>query len=125
MEVASDGLSDVLSPGILITGRVGLSYKEIQALNFGAYVQAYVPATIKNKNESRTTGIISLYPSRNGQESWYFISLDTGVRIHRYSWDLYPISMDVINRVNVIGRHKGQPIVASNFRYQWYQFSKV
>ena len=46
IDVVDDGISDELSPGTLITGRVNLSYKEIQALNFRDYVQAHVPATI-------------------------------------------------------------------------------
>ena len=62
IEVADDGISDELSPGTLITGRVNPSYEEIQALNFGYYLQAHVPATMTN----RTTGAIALYPSRNG-----------------------------------------------------------
>ena len=119
IEVAEDGLSDVLSPGTLITGRVDPSYKEVQSLNFGDYVQAHVPETKTNTNEARTTGAIALYPSRNGQGSWRFMSLDTGRRIHRYSWDVLPISTDVINRVNAIGRSEKQPIVASNFKFQW------
>ena len=60
IEVAEDGLSNVLSPGTLITGRVNPSYKEIQALNIGDYVQAHVPATKTNTNESRTTGSVAL-----------------------------------------------------------------
>ena len=82
MEIAGDGVSKELSPGTLITGRVNPSYKEIMALNFGDYVQAHVPASKTNKNESRTTGCIALYPSRNGHGSWWFMSLDTGRRVH-------------------------------------------
>ena len=60
-EVAEDGLSDTLSSCTLVTGRVNLSYKEVQALNFGDYVQAHVPRKITNNNEPRTTGCIALY----------------------------------------------------------------
>jgi len=118
-EVASNGISDVLSPGTLVIGRVEPSYKEVQALNFGDYVQAHVSASITNTNEPLTTGAIALYPSRNGQGSWYFMSLDTGKRIHRYSWDVIPLSRDVINRVNAIDLSEGQSLVATNFKYQW------
>ena len=50
IDMADDGISDELSPGTLITGRVNPSYKEIQALNFGDYVHTHVPATITNTN---------------------------------------------------------------------------
>ena len=66
MEIASDVVSKDLSPGTLITGRINPSYKEIMALNFGDYVQAHVSALKTNNNESRTTGCIALYLSRNG-----------------------------------------------------------
>ena len=59
-------------------GRVSPSYKEVMVLNFGDYVHAHVPATKRNNNESRTTGCIALYPSRNGQGNWYVMSLNTG-----------------------------------------------
>ena len=65
-EVADNGILDVLSPGTLVTGRVDPSYEEIQALNFGDYVQTHVPASIKNTNEPRITGAIAPYLLRNG-----------------------------------------------------------
>ena len=61
IEVAEDGLSDMLSPGTLITGRVNRSYKKSQSLNVGDYVQAHVLLTKTNTNESRKTGAIALY----------------------------------------------------------------
>ena len=64
--IAHDGISDTISPGTLITGRVNPSYKEIHSLIFRDYVQAHVPSIITNTNESKTTGAIALYPSRNG-----------------------------------------------------------
>ena len=117
-EVADNGLLDVISPIILITGRVNPTYKEIQSLDVGEYVQTHVPTTKTSTNESRMTGAITLYLSRNGQGSWYFMSLETGRRIHRYTWDILPIGNDIINRVNAIGRNEGKPIVATNFRFQ-------
>merc|ERR1740124_2068615 len=45
--------------------------------------------------------------------------MDKGKKIHRYSWDVLPISRDIINRVNMISEHEGHSMVASNFKYQW------
>ena len=47
------------------------------------------------------------------------MSLDTGERIHRYSWDVLPISKGVIDRVNMLGHYQNQPIISTNFKYQW------
>ena len=82
-------------------------------------MQTHVPATNTNTNKSRKTGAIVLYSSKNRQGSWYFMSLDKGTRIHRYTWEILPIGIDVINIVSNIRRSEDQPIVASNFRFQW------
>ena len=119
IEVAKDGLSYTLSPSTLVTGSVNLSYTEIQALTFGDYVQTHVSRQKINDNEPRRTGRIALYPSRNTQRGWYFVSLDTGEKVHRYSWDVIPMGTDVIERVNELGRRQGQPMVSKNFKYQW------
>ena len=63
---------------------------------------------------------VALYPSGNAQGSWIFMSLLTGKRIHRYQWDIIPITTDIINRVDALTRDEGQPIVADNFKYEWY-----
>ena len=47
------------------------------------------------------------------------MSLVTGKRIHRYQWTVLPMSKEVLTRINTIAIHEGQPLVASNFKYQW------
>ena len=96
-EIVDNGISDELSPGTLITSRVNPNYKEIQALNFGDYVQLHDPSDITNTNESIPTGAIVLYPSKNEQGSWHFMSLDTGRRIHRYSWEIFILPLAEIS----------------------------
>ena len=46
------------------------------------------------------------------------MSLETGKRIHRFQWDILPISKDVLDRVNAIAMHQGHPLVAKNFKFQ-------
>ena len=46
------------------------------------------------------------------------MSLDTGKRVHRYSWDVLPMSNDVISRVNALGKIEEQPLVASKFVFK-------
>ena len=65
--------------------------------------------TKREVDQARTTGAIALYPSSNPQGSWYFMSLNTGKRIHRYQWTILPVSKDVLSRVESIAIHEGQP----------------
>ena len=88
-------------------------------LNFGDYVQVHIPRQRTNNNEPRRVGAIALYPKENGQNSWVFMSLLTGRKIHGYIWDIIPLSNEVIERVEEIGLREGQPIVATNFKYEW------
>ena len=114
-----DGITETNSPETLIEGVPGPCYKDIVKLNFGDYVQAHVPNNITNNNEARVHGAIALYPSGNAQGSWYFMSLETGKKVHRYDWDILPITKEVLDRVEKIAIHEGQALVASNFKYQW------
>ena len=54
-EIPSDGLSDRITPGSLVSGREAPSYDEIMQLNFGAYVQVHFPSRMSNTNEKKTT----------------------------------------------------------------------
>ena len=115
-----DGISTTMSPNTLITGIPGRTYDDIMKLNFGDYVQAYnVQGGKTNNTNARTVGAIALYPSGNQQGGWYFLSLLTGNRIHRYQWKTLPIGEDVIKRVHEIAIDQGQGLVAANFKYEW------
>ena len=96
--IPSDGMSDNLPPSSLIEATSTPAYKDVMRLNFGDYVHAHVPASITNTKNSRTTGAIAMYPLNNAQGGWYFMSLDTGKRIHRYQWETLSISKEVLNR---------------------------
>ena len=75
-------------------------------MNFGDYAQVHVSAESRNSSDARTVGAITLYPSENGQDSWYFMSLATGKRIHAYSWTVMPIGQDVIDIVQNIAQRE-------------------
>ena len=72
-----------------------------------------------NSNKSRYIGDIALYPSPSVHGSWYFMSLLTGKKIHRNSWTTLPATEDVVKRVNDIAIQQGQPLVDSNFKYDF------
>ena len=114
-----DRISKDLTPSNLIDGLPNPTYDEVMKLNFGDYTQVHHSREKTNDNEPRTTGAIALYPSGNAQGSWYFMSLDTGKKIHRYQWTVLPLSTEALERVEAIALHQEQPLVASNFKYQW------
>jgi len=103
---AQNGLSSTLSPHTIISGAPTPLYKDFN-LEFGAYVQAHEAPTVTNTTSSRTTGAIALSPS-NDHGGWYFLSLASGKRIHRYSWTPLPIPMDVIERVHEMAHSQQQ-----------------
>ena len=79
-----DGISKELSPETMITGKPAPSFKEVNKLNFGDYVQAYKIKVVTNTNKSRTVGAISLCPLGNAQWGWVFMPLATGCELHCY-----------------------------------------
>jgi len=50
--------------------------------------------------QPRTKGAISLCPTGNSQGGHYFYSLTSGRRLNRNIWILFPISIEVIERVH-------------------------
>ena len=83
---ADDGVSSTMSPNTLVTGAQSLDYSKLVKLHFGDYVQVHQEKNITNNNEPRSVGAIALYPSGNTQGTWYFMSLNTGKRLHRQNW---------------------------------------
>ena len=109
------GVSKDISPASFIAGRPTPDYNKVTELNFGDYVQAFTVRNKTNDNEERGVGAIALYPSGNAQGGWTFMSLLTGKEIHRFQWDVIPITDDVIGRVDKIALAESQPLVATNF----------
>ena len=111
------GLSDILSPSTLITGRPPPDYDTITKLSFGEYVEVKENNNFKNSMEQRTVGALAMYPSGNAQGTWYFWSLESGKTIHRKQWERMPITNEVIQRVNQLGWNNRQRQIGGNFKY--------
>ena len=111
------GVCTNMSPSSIVLGTCKPDCEELKKLNFGDYVQIHQPNHITNDNKARTVGTIALHPSGNLQESWYFMSLSSGERLHRYQWHVLPISTEVIHRVHEIAIKEGQPIIKGNFEF--------
>jgi hypothetical protein len=103
---SADGVSDVLSPRYILTGR-SIDYKRHVQLEFGAYVQTHDEHS--NDMNSRTTSAICLGPTGNVQGTHYFLSLRTGKLLRKHRWTLLPTPTDVIDRVNDFGAQQGMP----------------
>jgi len=50
-----------------------------------------------------------LGPTGNQQGGHWFLSLSTGARIRRHQWTELPMPVEVINRVNALGKAQQMP----------------
>jgi hypothetical protein len=98
---SSDGVSDTMSPRLLIVG-FNVDYAKHCKLEFGTYAQVHEDHD--NSMATRTTGAIALRPTGNAQGGYYFMSLTTGRRLNRNHWTELPMPQDVINRVRTLAR---------------------
>ena len=83
------GLSDILSPSTLVTGRPPPDFKTLTKLSFGEYVELKETIGFKNSMKQRTVGSLAMYPSGNTQGTLIFWSLETGRTVHRKQWENY------------------------------------
>ncbi|MGL5934526.1 MAG: hypothetical protein ACRCZI_02770, partial [Cetobacterium sp.] len=100
------GISESLSPRAIMTGNT-LDYKRDLCLQFGEYCQVHEEDEPRNGENPRTRGAICLGPSGNRQGGFKFLSLQSGKKITRKSWDALPMPDTVITRVELLA--KGQP----------------
>ena len=96
---APDSVIGNMSPRELMTG-IQVDFTKHCRLEFGEYVQTHEEHD--NTMASRTIGAIALTATMNEQGSYYFMSLSTGMRIHRKQWTPLPMPDDVIERVEQI-----------------------
>ena len=86
-------------------------YNRLTELSFGEYVQT--TQETGNTNSARTIGAVALYPAETNRKSWYFMSLVSGQRIHRFNWRILPITTDAVNRIHEIAREEKRPLIES------------
>ncbi len=110
---AKGGISDALSPKTIMTGET-LSFKKHLQLQIGTYCQVHEEDTPRNSQLPRTKGAICLGPSGNVQGGYKFMSLNSGKKITRRSWDEIPMPDTVIDRVNELGKDQPEYFVFTN-----------
>jgi hypothetical protein len=104
------GISDTVSPKTIMTGET-LDYKKHLSLQLGQYCQVHEEDTPRNSQLPRTQGAICLGPSGNIQGGFKFMSLTTGKRIARRTWDIIPMPQTVIDRVNKLGKDQPEQFI--------------
>ena len=100
------GITADFSPRALVVGEQ-LDVKKELLCPVGAYCQVHEHEEPRNSPKARTQGAISLGPMGNDKGGYYFMSLRTGKKLKRYSWDELPMPKSVIKRVEKLAA--GQP----------------
>ena len=84
---SNDGISKTLSPSTIVIGRPNLDMNQ-PLIEFGAYAAVHNGTT--NTMKGRITPAIALNRS-NDKGGYFFMSLETGKRIHGFIWTIKPI----------------------------------
>jgi hypothetical protein len=109
---ARDGVSDVMSPLTIMTGRPGPDYNDLK-IEFGSFAHVFEENDPTNTNKTRSTGAIALNATGNAQGGFHFMSLTTGKRISRQQWTDLPMPNGVIEAVEAMGAREKQPIMGN------------
>ena len=102
---STDSILDTVGPANLVEGKPNIDCNK-SFVPFGAYTLVYIGTN--NTLDARTVAAIALNAA-NEFGGYYFISLETGKRIHSKQWDVLPISNNVIDTVNDLGNEQQQP----------------
>jgi hypothetical protein len=92
MFVLDGGISPTMSPSEIVLGCI-LNFHMHCRVEFGQYVQTHEEHN--NSIQSRTISAIALRPTRNIQGSYFFMSLNSGLRINRRTWTPLPMPAEV------------------------------
>ena len=101
---SSVGVSEQYSPASIIDGSPNPDYNR-KRLPFGAYAMVYFGTS--NTMTQRAVPAIALNEST--LDGTYFLTLDTGKKIHSKKWEVLPINDNVIEQVNAFANKQKQP----------------
>ena len=100
-----NGISQTMSPGSIILGRGKMDGNHLKG-TFGRYYEVY--SGTDNTNKERRVSAICLRPS-NSQGGYYFMSIETGKRIHGYRFTELAMPQYVIDRVHQLATSEDAP----------------
>ena len=109
-------LSKTIGPATIIEGKrkPDFSYKRI---SFGSYAIVY--RGTKNNMTGRGIPAIALKESNNAG-GYYFMSLETGEKLHCHRWSEEPIDDYIINRVEELAEAEDQPVMPDGYPiFEW------
>ena len=113
-----DILGDGLTPRNIIDNLPHIDYNDLK-YEFGQYIQLHVTEKVTNTMKSRTIGAIVMGP-RKIQGRYNFMSLETGAEINGRVVAEIPLTVEVIERVESLGKAQNQPFRASKMlKYEW------
>ena len=98
----NEGISTTISPAGIVLGRGKIDGNHLKA-TFGRYYEVFCGTD--NTNKERRTSAICLRPS-NSQGGYYFMSLETGKRIHGYKFTELTMPDHVIDRVHQLATNE-------------------
>ena len=96
------GGNSIYSPQMIMTGR-SITIEDLRIL-FGLYVQFTSATTPHNSLEPRTRGAIALGIMGNDRGGRVLMALDTGKLVRKAHCKVVPMTREVINCVNYLGR---------------------
>jgi hypothetical protein len=111
-----------MSPANIVTGEPKPDFNTMP-LEFGTYIQVYDGTSSDTK--SRTLGAIATNPTRNSSGDHFFMSLETGHRIHRRSWTILPISDATISHFKVLAEQEGMPTIDHEISINEYDPNEI
>ena len=97
------GASGNLSPRTILMGQK-VDYKRHCCFQFGEYTQTHEEHN--NSMNPRTVGALALQPVRNGQGSFYFLSISTGRVLNRLHATALPMPDDIIEKIHRMARQQ-------------------
>jgi hypothetical protein len=113
---SSVGISGHYSPANIIDGTTNPDCNR-RRLPFGSYAMVYYKTS--NTMSKRTSPCISLGES-NELDEMYFMSLETGKRLHSRIWIALPMNDYVISQVNDLVEIERQPVMPGNMPiFEW------
>ena len=109
-------ISETLSPGAIVVGRANIDANH-PMIEYGAYAAVHNGKT--NTMKGRVTPAIELNRA-NDKGGYYFMSLETGRKIHGFIWTKEPINQQVVDRVHHLANLEGQPKLMNNCTFfEW------
>ena len=111
-----NGVSQTMSPASIATDKCKPDYN-MPRISFDFFAMVYIGTT--NNMKSRAVPSIALNAS-NERGGNFFMSINTGIRIHSHKWKELPIIDEVINVVESLAKKEGAKLMPKGMpMFEW------